>query len=395
MMDFIHEAKEISKELIDIRRAFHENPELDFDLYKTSDRIKKFLKDENIEFQDCAGTGIVANIYGGSNDGNGKTIAIRCDMDALPLEEKNNHSYTSKTIGRMHACGHDAHMTMVLGAAKLLNKHKNQLKGNVKLIFEPAEETTGGARIMIEEGALENPNVDAIIGCHVDESLDVGTIGIKQGVAYAASNPFNITIYGKGSHGASPHRGIDPIVISAQVINSLQLLVSREINPVSPRVITIGTINGGTAANIIPDKVTISGIIRTMNLEDREYMKNRLKEIVTLQVESLKGTCEITIDESYPCLYNNDNMYNLFYDNSIELLGRDNVKILKEPTMGVESFAYFSLKVPAMFYQLGCGNRKKGIIYPLHSSKFDIDEECLQVGVAVHCNMAMNYLNKL
>ena len=394
-MNFIHEAKEISKELVQIRREFHENPELDFDLYKTSNKIKKFLEDENIEFHDCAGTGIVAIIYGKCNEGNGKTIAIRCDMDALPLEEKNNHSYISKTIGKMHACGHDAHMTMVLGAAKLLNKYKDELKGNIKFIFEPAEETTGGARIMIEEGVLENPHVNAIIGCHVDESLDVGTVGIKKGVAYAASNPFTINIYGKGAHGASPHKGIDPITISAQVINSLQLLVSREINPVSPRVVTIGSINGGTAANIIPDKVTVTGIIRTMNLEDREYIKNRLREVVTLQVESLKGTCEIIIDESYPCLYNDENIYNLFYDNSIELLGKNKVKILSEPTMGVESFAYFSLKVPSMFYQLGCGNHEKGIIYPLHSSKFDIDEECLQVGVAVHCDMAMNYLNKL
>lgn len=394
-MNFIHEAKEISKDLIDVRREFHENPELDFELYKTSDKIKKFLTNENIKFDDCAGTGIVANIYGESNHCNGKTIAIRCDMDALPLEEKNKHSYTSKIIGRMHACGHDAHMTMVLGAAKLLNKHRKELKGNVKLIFEPAEETTGGARIMIKEGVLENPHVDAIIGCHVDESLDVGTIGLKQGVAYAASNPFTITIYGKGSHGASPHKGIDPIIIASQVISSLQLLISREISPVSPGVITIGTINGGTAANIIPDKVTITGIIRTMNLEDRKYMKKRLTELVNLQVESLRGTCEITIDESYPCLYNDDEMYNTFYDNSVGLLGKDKVKILRKPTMGVESFAYFSLKVPAMFYQLGCGNNEKGIIYPLHSSKFDIDEECLQIGVAVHCNMVVNYLNKL
>ncbi|WP_346940099.1 M20 family metallopeptidase [uncultured Clostridium sp.] len=394
-MNFIQEAKKISEELIHIRREFHENPELDFDLHKTSDRIKDFLRNEYIEFYSCAGTGVVATIYGEGDNNNGKTIAIRCDMDALPLEEKNSHCYTSKIIGKMHACGHDAHMTMVLGSAKILNNNRKELKGNVKFIFEPAEETTGGARIMIEEGALETPHVDAIIGCHVDESLDVGAIGLKQGVAYAASNPFSITIYGKGAHGASPHKGIDPIVIASQVISALQLLVSRETSPVSPGVITIGTINGGTAANIIPDKVTITGIIRTMNLEDREYMKNRLKEVVTMQVESLRGTCEITIDESYPCLYNDDNMYNIFYDNSVSLLGKDKVKILREPTMGVESFAYFSLKVPAMFYQLGCGNLEKGIIYPLHSSKFDIDEECLQVGVAVHCNMAVNYLNKL
>ncbi|MEG1255644.1 M20 family metallopeptidase [Clostridium sp.] len=394
-MNFICEAEEINQELIQIRREFHRNPELDFDLYETSEMIKKFLNNEKIEFYSCAKTGIVANIYGEAEDKNEKTIAIRCDMDALPLDDKTNNAYSSKTIGKMHGCGHDAHMTMVLGAAKLLNKHRKEIKGNIKFIFEPAEETSGGAKIMIKEGVLENPHVDAIIGCHVDESLEVGTIGVKRGVAYAASNPFTISILGKGAHGASPHKGVDPIIIACQVINSLQILVSRETSPVSPAVITIGTINGGTASNIIPDKVTITGIIRTMNIEDREYIKSRLVQIVELQVESLRGRCEIVIDESYPCLYNDDHIFDIFQNEIKALLGDDKVKLLHEPTMGVESFSYFSLETPAMFYQLGCGNRNKGIIHPLHSSLFDIDEKCLQVGVATHCTMAINYLNKI
>lgn len=391
-MNFIYEANEISDELIKIRRVLHENPELDFDLHKTSHIIKEFLKNENIDFYSCAGTGVVATIYGEAEGENKKTIAIRCDMDALPMNEKNDVSYASKINGRMHACGHDAHMTMVLGAAKILNKFKKSLKGNVKFIFEPAEETTGGAPLMIKEGALENPRVDGIIGCHVDESIEAGSIGIKKGVAYAASNPFKISIWGKGTHGASPHKGIDPITITAQVINSLQLIVSRETSPVSPAVITIGKINGGTAANVIPDCVTIEGIIRTMTLEDRENVSKRLKELVELQVASLNGKCEIKIEESYPCLYNDDNMYNLLYKASSDLLGSENIKILNEPTMGVESFSYFSLEVPAIFYQLGCGNKSKGITYPIHSCYFDIDEECLKVGVAVHCNTVLNFL---
>lgn len=393
-MNFIYEAQQISEELIKLRRLLHENPELDFDLYKTSHIIKEFLKKENIEFYNYAETGIVATIYGKSEERIEKTIAIRCDMDALPIEEKNNNGYSSKILGKMHACGHDAHMTMALGAAKLLNNHRSELKGNVKFIFEPAEETTGGAPIMIKEGVLDNPKVDAIIGCHVDESLQAGTIGIKKGVAYAASNPFTIRISGNSTHGASPHKGVDPIVISAQVINALQLLVSRETSPVSPAVITIGKISGGTAANVIPESVTLEGIIRTMTLEDRERIKNRLKETVEFQVKSLRGTCEVTVDESYPCLYNDDGMFNILQNISSELLGRENVKILNEPTMGVESFAYFSLKVPAVFYQLGCGNKEKGITYPIHSCHFDIDEECLKVGVAVHCKMAVDFLNK-
>ncbi len=393
-MNFIYEAGHISEELIKIRRILHENPELDFDLHKTSHIIKEFLTKENIEFYSCAGTGIVAVVYGEAEGKAEKTIAIRCDMDALPVDEKNDTNYSSKIPGKMHACGHDAHMTMVLGAAKLLNNYKSELKGNVKFIFEPAEETTGGAPIMIKEGVLDNPKVDAIIGCHVDESIEVGSIGLKRGVAYAASNPFAITIYGKGTHGASPHKGVDPITMTAQVINAIQLLVSREMSPVSPGVITIGKINGGTAANVIPDCVTIEGIIRTMTLQDRDNIKKRLKEVVELQVESLRGRCEIIINESYPCLYNNDNMYDMLYSTSSQLLGTESIKVLAEPTMGVESFAYFSLEVPAMFYQLGCGNKNKGITYPIHSCHFDIDEECLKVGVAVHCNMAVNYLNK-
>lgn len=393
-MDLIFEAENISKELIQLRRRFHENPELDFDLHITSEIIKEFLAKENISFYTCAKTGIVATIYGEAEEKKDKTIAIRCDMDALPMEEKNSVKYSSKIPGRMHACGHDAHMTMVLGAAKILNKFRSELKGNVKFIFEPAEETTGGAPMMIKEGVLENPKVHGILGCHVDETIEAGGIGIKRGVAYAASNPFSIKVFGRGTHGASPHKGVDPITMTAQLINSLQLIVSRETSPVSPAVITIGKISGGTAANVIPDSVSLEGIIRTMTLEDRERIKQRLKEVVELQVRSLGGHCEVEIFESYPCLYNNDDMYNILASSASKLLGKEKVKVLSEPTMGVESFAYFSLEAPSMFYHLGCGNKEKGITYPIHSCYFDIDEACLKTGVAVHCKAAIDFLNK-
>ena len=394
-MDFMMEAEKIRSEIIDLRRELHKSPELDFALYNTSKVIKEFLKKEGIEYYDCAGTGIVATIYGNSKEKKNKVIALRTDMDALPIEEKTETEYSSKVNGVMHACGHDAHMAMTLGAAKLINLHRDILKGDVKIIFEPAEETTGGSKVMIKEGALENPKVDAIIGCHVDESLRAGTVGVKKGVAYAASNPFEITIYGKGTHGASPHKGVDPIVIAAQVISSLQLLISRETSPVNPAVITVGTINGGSAANVIPDKVVMTGIIRTMNLEDRKRMIDRLKDVVHMQVKSLNGRCEIKIDESYPCLYNDDDMYDRFNEYTIDMLGTEKVVVMQEPTLGVESFSYFSLQVPALFYHVGCGNVQKGITYPLHSCYFNIDEECLKVGVATHCNMIFNYLEKI
>lgn len=394
-MDFLKEAEDIKDDLIKIRREFHKYPELDYNLYKTSEKIKKFLKENNIEYKEYAGTGIAALICGEHKEKKNTVIALRTDMDALPVKEETGAEYTSKHQGTMHACGHDAHMTMVMGAVMLLNNHRDMLKGDVKVIFEPAEETTGGSKVMIEEGVLHNPEVTAILGCHVDESMEAGYVGVKRGVAYAASNPFSITLYGKGTHGASPHKGIDPIVMAAQVINSLQLLVSRETSPVNPAVITIGTINGGTAANVIPDKVTLSGIIRVMDMDDRARLIRRLKEVVIHEAEGLQGRAEIQIDESYPCLHNDDGIYEDFCDYTEELLGKEKVIRMKEPTLGVESFSYFAQKVPGLFYHVGCGNKEENITAPLHSCRFNIDENCLSVGAAVHANMIAEYLNKI
>ena len=387
-MDFLYLAKSIENELVDMRRDIHENPELGFELFRTSQKIKDFLTKEGIEFYDVAQTGICAIIRGCGE----KTVALRADMDALPLQDKKTCDYSSKINGRMHACGHDAHTTILLGTAKILNGMKEELRGNVKLFFEPAEETTGGSPLMIKEGVLENPNVDAIIGLHVEEWLEAGTVGLKRGVAYAASNPFTIKIIGKGGHGASPHMTIDPVVIASNVIIALQSIVSREIPPTDPAVVTIGSIHGGTAQNIIPEDVTISGIIRTMKSEHREYIKTRLVQIVEGIVKAMRGKCEINIEESYPCLYNDDDLATMFENKASELIGENNVCKLDQPTMGVESFAYFSMARPALFYFLGSGNKEKGIVNPAHGSLFDIDESCLSIGVAMQCNLAYEFL---
>ncbi|MGV8979809.1 M20 metallopeptidase family protein [Clostridium sp.] len=387
-MDFLAKAKDIQNELIEIRRDLHENPELGFDLFRTSQKVKDFLAKEGIEFYEVAGTGICAIIRGKGD----KTIALRADMDALPLQDKKVCSYSSKTSGKMHACGHDAHTTILLGAAKVLNSIKNEIKGNVKFFFEPAEETTGGAPLMISAGVLENPKVEAVIGLHVEEWLQAGTVGLKRGVAYAASNPFTIKIIGKGGHGASPHMTIDPILIASNVIVSLQSIVSREIPPTDAAVITIGSFHGGTAQNIIPEEVTISGIIRSMKSEHREYIKKRLVQVVEGIVSSMRGKCEIIIEESYPCLYNNDDLAGMFEINASEVIGKNNVHKVDQPTMGVESFAYFSNERPALFYFLGSGNQEKGIDNPAHGSLFDIDESCLSIGVALQCKLAYEFL---
>lgn len=387
-MNFLDMAKNIESELIAIRRDLHENPELGFNLPRTSQKIKDFLTAEGIEFYEVAQTGICAIIRGKGV----KTIALRADMDALPLQDKKICSYASKTLGKMHACGHDAHTTILLGAAKILNSMKDEIRGNVKLFFEPAEETTGGAPLMIKEGVLNSPNVDAVIGLHVEEWLEAGTVGLKRDVAYAASNPFTIKIIGKGGHGASPHMTIDPILIASNVIAILQSIVSREIPPTDAAVITIGSIHGGTAQNIIPEEVTISGIIRTMKSEHREYIKTRLVQVVEGIVSSMRGKCEIDIEESYPCLYNNDKLADLFEKKAGQVIGEDNVYKIEQPTMGVESFAYFSMERPALFYFLGSGNVEKGIVNPAHGSLFDIDESCLSVGAAMQSKLAYEFL---
>lgn len=395
-MDFKNEAISIKEELVKTRRKLHEHPELGMEEYETSRFIKNFLKNEGIEFMEVSKTGVCGIIRGTkeSKDGSNKTIALRGDIDGLPIVDKKSCDYSSKVEGRMHACGHDAHTTILLGAAKLLNKNKHLFSGNVKLLFEPAEETIGGARFMIEDGVLENPRVDCVCGLHVEETLECGTIMIKDGVVNAASNPFTIKIKGAGGHGAYPHTTVDPVVIASHVVLALQTIVSREINTSNPAVITVGSIHGGTAQNIIPEEVIISGIIRTMSKEDRIFAKERLTEIVEGICKSSRANVEIDIEESYPNLYNDDNMVELFKIGAEKILGSENVLLQKNPKMGVESFAYFANERPSVFYFLGSGNKEKNIIYPAHSNLFDIDEDCLPLGVAMQCQMVFEYLTR-
>lgn len=386
---FLGESDKIEEEIIKIRRKIHANPELGYEEKNTSKLIKDFLKSNDIEYKEVAHTGVYGIIRGKGE----KTVALRADMDALPITEKNICEYSSKNPGKMHACGHDAHTAILLGAAKILNLNKDKIHGNVVLLFEPAEETVGGAREMIKENVLCSPKVDGIIGLHVNEQINCGEIGIKSGVVNAASNPFHIIITGKGGHGAHPEDTVDPVVIAANVITALQSVVSREIPPVDPAVITIGSIHGGTAGNIIPEDVEISGIIRTMKSEHREYVKKRLIEIVNGITNSMRGSCKIDIEESYPCLYNDKNMEDILRRSAEKVIGRDKIIELQSPSMGVESFAYFSMEKPAAFYFLGCRNEKKGIIHPAHGNLFDIDEDCLKIGAAIQASAVVEFLD--
>lgn len=391
-MEFLKEALAIKEELIAIRRDFHMHPELDFDLPRTSKKVCEFLEKEGIEYFTVAKCGIVATIKG--QLGEGKTIAVRADMDALPLEDRKQCDYKSTATSKMHACGHDAHTTIALGVAKVMNKNKDKFKGNVRILFEPAEETSGGATSMIEDGALINPTVDSVIGLHVAEDIPCGKAGVIYDIFNAASNPFTITIKGKGGHGAHPDSAVDPIIISANVINAIQTIVSREITPTDAVVITIGYINGGTAQNIIPEEVKIGGIIRTIKPEHRELVKKRLPEITEGIVKAMRGTCDINISEGYPCLINDNSTVDLVKTAAEKVVGVENVIKLKAPSMGVESFAYFSNAKPSAFYVLGTRNEEKGIVHPAHGSLFDVDEDALPIGVAIQCTAAFEFLKR-
>ncbi|CUN63019.1 M20 family metallopeptidase [Clostridium paraputrificum] len=394
MITFLEEANRIKDELITIRRDLHEHPELGFEEKRTSEKIKEFLTKEGIPYVEVAKTGVCGIIKGEKEDNN-RVIGLRADMDALPIQDKKVCSYSSKVPGKMHACGHDAHTTILLGVARILNKNKRLFGGCVKLFFEPAEETVGGAPFMIKEGVLENPRVDAIVGLHVTEDLDYGKIRIKSGVVNAASNPYKIKIKGRGGHGAAPHTTIDPIVIASNVVMALQTIVSREIAPVNPSVITVGSINGGTAQNVIPEEVEITGIIRTLTKEDREYVVRRFKELVTGICRGMRGECDIYIEEGYPCLYNNATMVERVKYVGKELLGVENVVEQKHPSMGVESFAFFAMERTSAFYYLGTGNRTKGTDKAAHSNLFDIDEDAIPLGVAMQCGIAYDYLTRI
>ena len=394
MITFLEEANRIKDELITIRRDLHEHPELGFEEKRTSEKIKEFLTKEGIPYVEVAKTGVCGIIKGEKKDNN-RVIGLRADMDALPIQDKKVCSYSSKVPGKMHACGHDAHTTILLGVARILNKNKRLFGGCVKLFFEPAEETVGGAPFMIKEGVLENPRVDAIVGLHVTEDLDYGKIRIKSGVVNAASNPYKIKIKGRGGHGAAPHTTIDPIVIASNVVMALQTIVSREIAPVNPSVITVGSINGGTAQYVIPEEVEITGIIRTLTKEDREYVVRRFKELVTGICRGMRGECDIYIEEGYPCLYNNATMVERVKYVGKELLGVENVVEQKHPSMGVESFAFFAMERTSAFYYLGTGNRTKGTDKAAHSNLFDIDEDAIPLGVAMQCGIAYDYLTRI
>lgn len=382
MVDFMSEAMNIKSELINIRRDIHENPELGFEEYRTSKIIQEYLKKEGIDFYSVAETGVCAEIKG---EGRGKkVIALRADMDALLIDEKTDCEYKSKIKGKMHACGHDAHTAILLGSCKVLYDMRDELDVNVKFLFQPAEETVGGAKLLIKDGCMENPKVDYTIGLHVMPHINTGMVELQYGSMNASTDTVSITIEGKQGHGAYPHQGVDAIVAAGHVICALQSIVSRNIDPVDSVVLSLGVINGGIKENVICPKVTLGGTLRTLNPDTRRYTKERIKEIVDFTCKGLGAKGSVDIEEGYAPLVNDNFVVDIVKENAINLLGKDNVVFRKHPSLGAEDFSFFLEHSKGAFYHLGCRNEEKNILSPLHTADFDIDEDCLEIGVMLH-----------
>ena len=385
-------AKQIESDIINWRRELHKIPEVAHDVPLTADFITKQLDSMGIEYRKgVGGYGIVAVIEGRNE---GKTFGIRADIDALAVEEETGLPFASIHKGRMHACGHDAHTAMALGAAKILQEIRDELPGRVKIIFQPAEEGPGGAKPMIEDGALKDPDVDAIIGLHIGnifKEVGNGQIGVGRGAIMACLDSFKLTIKGKGGHGAMPDVTVDPIAISVQVVSALQTLISRELKPSHPAVITVGKLHGGTAYNIIPEKVEMEGTARFIHEEDRQRISNRIGELAAKIAEGMRGSCTFEYVRGYPPLVCDDQFTDYFIGVAAEVIGRQNIIELAEPTMGGEDMAYFLQEVPGTFFMLGSA-KETGEIYPHHHPKFDIDEGILHLGTSLFAATAYSWL---
>lgn len=380
---------EIKDWLIGIRREIHMHPELGFEEVNTSRLVSEWLERFGLEVQKgVAGTGVVGLLRGKSS---GKTIALRADMDALPLEELNEVPYASKIKGKMHACGHDAHVTILLGVARILSPLRDQIKGNIKWIFQPAEEGGGGGKRMVQEGVLENPHVDAIFGAHVYPQIEIGKVGVCEGKALASADRFTIKIIGRSGHAASPHLAKDPILAAGHLITQIHSIVSREVDPLESGVITIGRVSGGSAFNIIPDEVELLGTVRALSPEIQEKMKKRIEEAVQGVTQSFGMNYHYEYKYEYPVLVNEPEMIRLVSSACAEGIGEENVVEVK-PSMGAEDFAFYLEKVPGAFFRLGIRNESKGIVHPYHNSRFDIDEEVLPFGVEMFIRIVDRFL---
>jgi amidohydrolase len=383
-------AGNIFEEVVGYRRHLHTHPELSFKEFNTSQFIKDKLTEFGIPFTSMANTGVVGLITGDLPSD--RVIALRGDIDALPILEANDKPYTSVNTGVMHACGHDVHTSSLLGAAFILNSLKAEFGGTIKLIFQPGEEVLpGGASIMIAEGVLENPKPQHIVGQHVMPLIDAGKVGFRSGIYMASTDELYVTVTGKGGHGAQPHQNIDPVLISAHILVALQQIVSRNADPRLPSVLSFGKVIANGATNIIPNEVKLEGTFRTLNEEWRAQAKVLMKKMAEGIAESMGGSCEFRIMKGYPYLINEEKLTAATRASAEEYLGKENVVDL-DIWMAAEDFAYYSQVTDACFYRLGTGNVEKGTTYSVHHPNFDVDEDALKISTGLMAYIALKQL---
>jgi amidohydrolase len=383
-------AKEIHSNVVENRRYLHAHPELSFHEYQTSAYVAQKLDELGIKYQKMANTGLVAIIQGDKpSDG---VVALRADMDALPIVEANEVSYKSKNAGVMHACGHDAHTSSLLGTAKILTELKNEFGGTVKLIFQPAEEKLpGGANMMIKEGVLENPKPDAVIGQHVMPLIETGQVGFRSGKYMASTDEIYVTVYGKGGHGAQPQQNIDPVLITSHIIIALQQIISRVADPKTPSVLSFGKVIANGATNVIPNEVYLEGTFRTMDEDWRARAHEKMKKMAEGIAEAMGGSCDFNIVRGYPFLINEEKLTAEVRGHAEDYLGKENVLDL-DIWMAAEDFAYYSQVSDACFYRLGTGNKERGITSSVHTPTFDVDEESLKLSTGLMAYIALKQL---
>jgi len=374
-------ARNYAAEFIDIRHHIHAHPELSYQEFETSALIQKKLEELSIPFERKAGTGVVGLIRGKNPEK--RVIALRADIDALPIKEENTVPYKSTKEGIMHACGHDVHTTCLLGAAKILQTLKDQWEGTVKLIFQPGEEKNpGGASIMIKEGVLENPAPQAIFALHVHPGLETGKLSFRSGKVMASADELYFTIRSKGGHAASPHLTADTIYIGSQLVIALQQIVSRNANPFNPTVLSITSFQGGFTTNVIPSEVKLMGTFRAMDEEWRFRAHELIRTVSTGLVKSMGAELDLHIDIGYPNVYNNELLHEKARTVAEAYMGKENVEET-EFRMGAEDFGYYSQQIPGCFFRLGAGNKSKGITSGVHTPTFNIDESAIETGMGM------------
>lgn len=378
---------DIKSWVIELRREFHRHPEPSWQEHRTAARVEEILKSLGVETRRVAGTGVVGVLRGGLP---GKTVALRADMDALQQSEKTGLEYASQNPGVMHACGHDAHTAMLLGAARILAEGKQSFRGNVVFLFQPAEELAQGAKAMIEAGALEG--VDAVFGIHVWSGLPTGTVSIEPGPRMASIDIFKVTVRGKGGHGSAPHQGIDTIVPAALMVLGFQSIVTKELDARNPVVLSIGQIHGGTRFNIIADETWMDGSVRCFDPAIQDMVEEKMKRVAQLTAEAHRATVEFQYTRGCPVTFNDPKLTELAQQVARAELGEGSLKHL-EPLTGSEDFSFFASKVPGTFAFLGTGNEAKGTTYPQHHPQYNIDEDALEVGTRLYVAFARAFLN--